>query len=262
MLLQRTKTELKLWSSLHHKNILSFIGVCFFPLRNQETLFSLVSPWMNHGTIAEYVDKHPCVNRISLVGGSIHGYLHSKWIVHGDLKGGNVLITDDKRAVLCDFGLSRLEDLDTVFTNTPVQSTTTHNMRGTTRFMAPELFKDETPRPTQAGDMWAFGCFVLQIVCQTLPYARCKNDPQIIYRITNGELPHTAGKGIEKDLFYVCFDCWCPDALGRPSAAVVVSRLQAVNNPELFDASKKWFDVFTKYLDDLCVTVTIDPDGG
>ncbi|KZS87891.1 kinase-like protein, partial [Sistotremastrum niveocremeum HHB9708] len=128
-----------------------------------ETLFSLVSPWMSHGTIGEYVHKYPDVDRMSLMIDVAEGiaYLHSKGIVHGDLKGGNVLITDQKRAVLADFGLSRLENLDTVFNNSSAQSTTTHNLRGTVRYMAPELLRDETPTPTQAADMWAFGCLML-----------------------------------------------------------------------------------------------------
>ncbi|KZT35157.1 kinase-like protein, partial [Sistotremastrum suecicum HHB10207 ss-3] len=141
MLVQTTQSELILWSSLDHSSILPFIGACFFPLNGSETLFSLVSPWMSNGTISEYVRNHPNIERIPLMIDVAQGlaYLHSMGIVHGDLKGGNVFITDEKRAVLAYFGLSRLEGLDDVFTNSSVQSSTTHNLRGTVHFMAPEF---------------------------------------------------------------------------------------------------------------------------
>lgn len=58
-----------IWASLDHINVLPFKGFCFFPLGDdgvEETIFSLVSPWMAHGSIGQYIQSHPNVDRVFL----------------------------------------------------------------------------------------------------------------------------------------------------------------------------------------------------
>ena len=62
-------------------------------------------------------------------------YLHSKDVVHGDLKGANVLLSKDGETVkLCDLGNSRLLEGDKSW-----QSMSTV-LNGTLAWMAPEAF--------------------------------------------------------------------------------------------------------------------------
>ncbi|KZT36092.1 kinase-like protein, partial [Sistotremastrum suecicum HHB10207 ss-3] len=156
--------ELSLWHSLEHDNILSFKGVCYFPTGlPDESLFSMVSPWMRNGTIKEYIKRYPSnIDRICLLYEIINGlkYLHGKNIVHADLKGANIFITDDGHPVLADFGLSKLMEADTGFFTESLTSSTT-NLKGTARFMAPELVQNERGRPSCKTDIWAFGCVIL-----------------------------------------------------------------------------------------------------
>ncbi len=62
-------------------------------------------------------------------------YLHSQNIVHRDLKSLNVLLDDQYRAKITDFGLAKIK-LETNSTTTK-----TKQGMGTTRWRAPELFK-------------------------------------------------------------------------------------------------------------------------
>ncbi|KZS95202.1 kinase-like protein, partial [Sistotremastrum niveocremeum HHB9708] len=156
--------ELKLWASVNHANILPFIGICFFPHSSSDFTFSLVSPWMANGTISDYIRKYPGTEVTPLMIQVAEGltYLHTNHIVHGDLKGSNIFITDDRSPVLADFGVSRLAELDSVFTNDSVMTSTSHNLKGTIRFMAPELFEnDDVLHANKATDVWAFGCVLL-----------------------------------------------------------------------------------------------------
>lgn len=72
---------------------------------------------------------------------------------------GNVLISDGEgrvRALLCDFGLAKIEEADpSGFT------TSSWNRAGSPRYMSPELC--ETPSRTEASDMWAWGCILLEV---------------------------------------------------------------------------------------------------
>ena len=53
--------EAVVWKRLEHPNIVPFLGVTLAPLQ-------LVSVWMPGGELSEYIDKHPSVDRLSLVG--------------------------------------------------------------------------------------------------------------------------------------------------------------------------------------------------
>ncbi|KAJ7454435.1 kinase-like domain-containing protein, partial [Mycena latifolia] len=84
-------------------------------------------------------------------------YLHSEDIVHGDLRGRNILIHEG-RALLTDFGLAEFVEFE-ISTNAPTR----------TRWMAPELLLPDIyqpgkpPRCTQASDVWAFGCVCCEV---------------------------------------------------------------------------------------------------
>jgi 3-phosphoinositide dependent protein kinase-1 len=98
-------------------------------------------------------------------------YIHARSIIHGDLKGvnilllsndvmeltyiiqANVVVDNDGRATkICDFG-SSLIGCD-CYTGPEEQD-------GTAQWDSPELFEDN--RRTTCSDIWAFGCVVLEV---------------------------------------------------------------------------------------------------
>ncbi|KAG6328811.1 hypothetical protein ID866_10279 [Astraeus odoratus] len=97
----------------------------------------MVSPWMENGNAYEYV-QNPLVDPRPLLSDIAEGlhYLHSHEppVYHGDLQGKNVLISDDGRALLTDFGLSLL--VDSSFSGCG------HVNGGSLNWMAPEGFED------------------------------------------------------------------------------------------------------------------------
>ncbi|TCD63709.1 hypothetical protein EIP91_005080 [Steccherinum ochraceum] len=144
--------EVKTWSRLQHPNVLSLYGACL-----ENTVPFLVMKHCQYGNICGYIKKQPQVSeaeRVRLSYDVVSGlaYLHSKQIVHADLKGVNVLVGDDHRAVLTDFGLSiTLDDI-----RTRSASSTHHGAtQGTLRWMAPECL-DGKPS-SKAADVYALG---------------------------------------------------------------------------------------------------------
>lgn len=104
-------------------------------------------------------------------------HTHDLKIVHGDLKGvlgillfkpmelsrflqANILVNDLGEAVLADFGFASMRaDHSASFILSPSSA-----MKGTYRWMAPELFGDGDSLPhTTRSDIWAFGCVVLEV---------------------------------------------------------------------------------------------------
>ena len=68
-----------------------------------------------------------------------------------------MLVNDCGEAMLCDFGLSKLIAED------PSGLTTTKSIKGSTRYLSPELVLEEDPQHTLESDVWAWGCLLLEV---------------------------------------------------------------------------------------------------
>ncbi|KAM4091809.1 hypothetical protein ACJW30_09G163900 [Castanea mollissima] len=92
-------------------------------------------------------------------------YLHSKNIVHFDLKCDNLLVNlRDPHRPICkvgDFGLSRIKR------NTLVSG----GVRGTLPWMAPELLNGSSSRVSEKVDVFSFGISMWEILTGEEPYA-------------------------------------------------------------------------------------------
>ncbi|MBK9030680.1 MAG: serine/threonine protein kinase [Myxococcales bacterium] len=86
---------------------------------------------------------------------------HAAGVVHRDVKPANVMIADDGRLLLTDFGVARLDDDDSLVTRTGA-------LLGTPSFMAPE----QAHGPVDArADLYSVGVTLYQLVTGSLPFA-------------------------------------------------------------------------------------------
>ncbi|HEX2024926.1 MAG TPA: serine/threonine-protein kinase, partial [Actinomycetota bacterium] len=79
---------------------------------------------------------------------------HAQGIVHRDVKPGNVMITDDGRVRLTDFGIATARDQSSL--------TLTGQVLGSPQFMAPEQARGERASP--ATDLWGLGATLFYAV--------------------------------------------------------------------------------------------------
>ncbi|KAI5117621.1 hypothetical protein M0805_001264, partial [Coniferiporia weirii] len=155
-LIKKLKREISTWISLHHPNILKLHGMLYM---NGNPIPCLVSDYMENGTAEKYIESAPEAGLIHLLQGAARGlsYIHGRSIVHGDIKGDNILVTKFGDALIGDFGLSRVVKLDGSMT-----VTTSDGNRGG-RWTAVEYFdyKNGPRAPAKAGDVWSYGCTAL-----------------------------------------------------------------------------------------------------
>lgn len=71
-----------------------------------------------------------------------------------------MLVSDEGVARICDFGFARmLAEHSTSYSEHT-------SMKGTVRWMAPELLSEDDARHTTHSDVWAFGCLCIEVSVQ------------------------------------------------------------------------------------------------
>ncbi|KAJ7467630.1 kinase-like domain-containing protein [Mycena latifolia] len=182
--------ETLVWHYLRHKNIVPFIGVdsTTFPSPAR----AMVSPWMPLGSVLKYMTEFSPASMyaIELLYDIIQGlkYLHSVNVVHGDLCGRNILMDQNGRARLTEFGLAAFVDLDaTIKTSTRSSSA---------RWLAPELLLSPPGvsfKRTTESDIWAFGCVCCEIWSEgDAPFTHISSDMGVVWAFSDRADTNTA----------------------------------------------------------------------
>lgn len=166
----------------------------------------LVLPYYPGGTLADRVRTHrftPAeVGRLVDEIGAALAHAHAHGVVHRDVKPSNILLDDDGRALLSDFGFAHLHDQSLSLTGSAVV--------GTPAYMAPEQCRGE---PVDArADLYALGVVLYQLFTGRLPYegetplvvlAKHLNEPLPPPRAMNPLLPEPMEavllRALEKD---------------------------------------------------------------
>ncbi|KAF8515361.1 kinase-like protein, partial [Hysterangium stoloniferum] len=201
-----------------HPNILQCLGYSYdFGPESQHELPALISPWMSNGTVMSYIECWPAVDRLPLIFGIADGlaFLHDRnsSIIHGDIRGGNILVSDQGIPCLTDFGLSRI-------LGDPAGLTTSSNVAGSLHWMSPELLHGK--KVDEQSDVWAFGMTVIEILTQQRPYAEISPYPAVVVsKVMKGKIPRrpdrSTAPGLTEKLWSVCRQCWDSNPMKRPA---------------------------------------------
>ncbi|KAG8709397.1 hypothetical protein FRC11_005589 [Ceratobasidium sp. 423] len=215
--------ELHTWSKCTHPNVLPLYGMAEFRGR-----IGMVSPWMGQGNLPRYLERTPGVDRYSLCVQMCNGlsYMHQIGIIHGDLKGTNVLISDEGTPVLTDFGNSLHPNQSMKFTET------TRNSSLTLRWSAPELLTGSGMH-SKASDVYALGMTIYEVLAGTVPY-NDKLEHTITYLVViNREHPSRpksipVGGGDGDKLWNLLLRCWSFEPEKRPDVGGVTATMKLV----------------------------------
>ncbi len=101
---------------------------------------------------------------------------HAAGVIHRDIKPGNVLISEDGRLLLADFGVARVEDDDSLITKTG-------SLLGTPSFMSPEQAHGDDI--DGRSDVYSVGATLYQLATGSLPFSG--PTAVVIAAITRGE---------------------------------------------------------------------------
>ncbi|KAF5353079.1 hypothetical protein D9758_008754 [Tetrapyrgos nigripes] len=234
LLLKDFLKEAILWRQLDHPNILPFLGLYF--LDECKKRLCLVSPWMENGNARQYLNKNSekVIDRTLLVYDVANGlsYLHARKIVHGDLKAVNILISATGRALVADFGLSRLVDSGVLKWSS---LSTQDRVGGTTRWLAPECLLRGS-RLSYKSDIYAFGCVCYEILTGLIPFHEIAQDAAVVFRLIDRKRPIrplTRTPHLTDSMWVMMEECWAEEPCDRPEAHTLPVRISRLSGQSM-----------------------------
>ncbi|XWS67400.1 hypothetical protein CRYUN_Cryun04dG0003800 [Craigia yunnanensis] len=204
--------EADILSKLHHPNVVAFYGVV---QDGPGGTLATVTEYMVNGSLRHVLlrkdrqlDRR---KRLIIAMDAAFGmeYLHSKNIVHFDLKCDNLLVNlKDPVRPICkvgDFGLSKIKR------NTLV----TGGVRGTLPWMAPELLNGSSSKVSEKVDVFSFGIVLWEILTGGI--------------VSNTLRPHVPNY-CDPEWKLLMEQCWAPDPVVRPSFTEIARRLRIMSS--------------------------------
>ena len=202
--------ECVLHSKLRHPNIIQFIGVVYGNEPNNHDLLLIMERMdTNLDSCLEAHPNIPLSIKLSVLRDVSAGlmYLHSQAkIIHGDLTTTNILLTQDWRAKIADFGNS-------------VDQSTLAIAPGALAYMPPEAFTRPQKYDSKL-DIFSLGTVALYVGIQTRDADRNKRSDQL-------QTLKTAPDGGEC-LYQIVTWCCDDDPNKRPSSCDINNHLQAL----------------------------------
>jgi eukaryotic-like serine/threonine-protein kinase len=182
---QRLMREGRIGARLQHPHVISMFDVVVHDDRPWLVMEYLPSQSLA-GMLTEKGPLEPRV--VAEIGRQVADGLaaaHAAGVVHRDVKPGNVLIAEDGRVKLTDFGVSRAVD--------DVQLTRTGLIAGTPAFLSPEVARGK--EPTAGSDVFALGATLYAAVEGRPPFGLDENAYALLHKVATGTVdpPHQAG---------------------------------------------------------------------
>lgn len=175
--------EVNVWHRLQHPHVVRLWGACNTGKRY------FVCEYASNGTLSAYLKResetltsdklrrwkwellHQAALRFQ--------YVHRKIIVHNDLKCDNILIGDDGKAKLTDFGLSSMPN--------GRQLTLNPKNIGAVQWKAPEYLT--SGKPSFESDIYSFAMCILEAITGNSPWGGMMTPPAVKYHVKRGNIP-------------------------------------------------------------------------
>lgn len=230
--------EVSVWHKLDHPNVTKFVGAslgtsdCKIPsevshgdqLQEPSNICCVVVEYLAGGTLKAFLIKNrrqklafKVVVQIALDISRGLNYLHSKKIVHRDVKTENILLDESGTVKLADFGVARIE------ASNPKDMT---GETGTLGYMAPEVLHGKPYN--RKCDVYSFGICLWEIYCCDMPYPDL-SFTEMTYAVVRQNRRPKIPRCCPSSLSNVMRRCWDANPDKRPEMDEVVKMLKTID---------------------------------
>jgi len=200
----RAEADLKHLRKLNHPNIVHFKGVCI-----QSPCYCIVMEYCPYGQLYDVmkngrqIPPHLVIEWSKQIASGMQ-YLHSRKIIHRDLKSPNVLLSYNDTLKISDFGISRQW----------TEGDTKLSFAGTVSWMAPEVIRVESC--SEKVDVWSFGVVLWELLTCEIPY-KGVDQSAIMWGVGNNSLQLPIPPSIPDGFKLLMKQCWSIKPRHRPS---------------------------------------------
>lgn len=164
---------------LRHPSIVSIYDTC-----HDDGLEAIVMELARSQTLREYLDQQTWLSPAEVVhiGADVSDALevaHRAGVIHRDVKPANILLCDDGRVLVTDFGIAKVRD--------EADLTSTGAMIGTAKYLSPEQVEGAPVDPRS--DVYALGVVLYECLCGEPPFEAANPAATALARLHQPPLP-------------------------------------------------------------------------
>ncbi|KAI3996045.1 hypothetical protein MKX01_038445 [Papaver californicum] len=232
-------SEVELLSKIEHRSLVRLLG---YVDKGNERI--IITEFVPNGTLREHLDGErgkilDFYQRLEISIDVAHAlaYLHlyaEKQIIHRDVKSSNILLTENFRAKVADFGFARAGPTDVEKTHISTK------VKGTAGYLDPEYLR--TYQLTPKSDVFSFGILLIEILTGRRPVEMKRaSDERITIRwafktfnagklveMLDPSMTEVVHIGILSKMFNLAFQCAAPTRGDRPNMKEVAEQLWAI----------------------------------
>ncbi|EEP79507.1 hypothetical protein UREG_04353 [Uncinocarpus reesii 1704] len=190
------KHEIGLLQGLQHPNIVQYLGTS-----TDDQYLNIFLEYVPGGSIATMLKQYntfqePLIRNFVRQILSGLSYLHSRDIIHRDIKGANVLVDNKGQIKISDFGISKRVEASTMLGASGSGHLHRPSLQGSVYWMAPEVVRQTAH--TKKADIWSLGCLVVEMFIGAHPFPDC-SQLQAIFAIGNNQARPPAPENASKE---------------------------------------------------------------
>ncbi|RIA81552.1 kinase-like domain-containing protein, partial [Glomus cerebriforme] len=191
--------------------VIPFYGITKAPIGNE---YAMVIRHAKHGDLRKYIrkffhkltwtDKIKILIEITKALNS----LHQMNFLHKDFHCKNILVDEDDRVFISDFGLCQQID----------SKTDPSNIQGVLPYIAPEVLRCNPY--TKQSEVYSISMIMWELTSNKPPFSNDEHDVKLIFAVLDGKRPEII-EGTPDFYVKIMKQCWNLDPLQRPDASLL-----------------------------------------
>jgi serine/threonine-protein kinase len=209
---QRFQQEAEAVARLRHPNVVQIYDVGDHEGRPYFTMEHLEGGSLAQKLSGAPQPAGPAAALLATLADAVHA-AHKSGIIHRDLKPANVLLADDGRPKISDFGLARRVDGESRLTGTGI-------VVGTPSYMAPEQARGSADVARPETDVYALGAILYELLTGRPPFRGVTAVETLQQVLSQDPVPPSRlNPEVPRDLETICLKCLQKDPAKRYSSA-------------------------------------------